>query len=141
MTAASSSSTVTSVPRSGMVAAAFAVSAALVAYLGARSVGVAMAIPSRPGSTVLEPLQLPLAIGFTVAVAVAATILAWILERFLSQAAATVFTVTALTVLGLSIMPLVTLGLAGSDIVALAVLHVAVGGAILLPLRRALVTG
>jgi hypothetical protein len=124
-----------------MIAAALAVSAALVVYLGARAFGAEMAIPPRPGSAVLEPLPLPLAVGFTIAATVAATIFAWIVERFLSRGAATVFTVTALTVLALSMVPLIALGLAGADIVALAILHAAVGGAILVPLRRALLTG
>lgn len=141
MTAVSSFSTVAPVPRGGMIAAALAVSAALVVSLGARALGVELAIPARPGGTTLEPLPLDLAIGFTFAAAVAASIFAWILERFLSRRAATTFTESALTVLGLSMVPLVTLGLAGADIVALAILHAGVGGAILVPLRRALVIG
>lgn len=137
---ASSSTVTASVSRSGAVAAGLAVAAALVIYVLARVFGADLAIPAQPGATTLEPMPLGLAVGFTLVTTVAATVFAWLLRRVTPRSATTVFTVTAVAILLLSLVPVVTLGLAADDIVALTAMHLGVGVAILVPLRRALDT-
>lgn len=139
MTVLSSSAT-DSVPRSGAVAVGLAVAAAVVIFLLAHVFGVELAIPAQPGSTTLEPMPLTVAIGFTVVAAVAATVFAWLLRRVAPTRATPVFTVTAVAIMLLSLVPVVTTGLATADVVALTVMHLGVGMAILVPLRRGLQT-
>lgn len=124
--------------RGGMVATAMALAAALVVFFVARGLGAGLEIPAQPGSDALTPLALPAVVIVTLGAAIAATAFAWLLTRLAPRRAATIFTVVAIVVLVLSLTPLLALGLATADIVALTVLHVAVGLAIVVPLRSAL---
>lgn len=137
-TSTPSATAATRVPRAGLVAALIAIAAAVIVWLLARSLGAEMAIPPSPGSSELEPMPLPLAVVFTIVVAIGASVYAWLLGRFVPERAAAIFTTTALAVLVVSLFPVFALGLAGDDVVALVVLHVAVGASVLVPLRTAL---